>query len=379
MKKPKLPRPRAGVFSTSIYQPGRPLEEVLAEYGLETAVKLASNENLFGVSPKAVEAMRNAVERVAFYPDTNGVLLCRKVAELGGVELPNVLLGNGTVELIYDLLRAYVDPGDEVVMGAPSFSAYPIATRLMGGVPVEVPVTDERGLDLPAMGAAITERTKIVFLPNPNNPTGTLFSAGQLDEFLATVPEGVLVVVDEAYHDWVVHPEYPDSMSLLRRGEPVMVLRSLSKSLGIAGVRIGYGAAPVEVASAIRQVQVPFHCSVPAQAAALAGLDDTAFVEDCRKKLDASRKAFEGELRARGIEYIPSFANFVMLRPSQEPRLVSEALLRRGFIVRPGEDLGAPGWLRVTVGPGDVMERFLIAYQEACDELANEPARGNGG
>lgn len=378
MKKPKLPRPRAGVFSTRIYQPGRPLEEVLAEYGLDSAVKLASNENLFGVSPKAVAAMHEACDRVAYYPDTNGVHLCRKVAEITGVEEASVLLGNGTVELIYDLLRAYVDPGDEVVMGAPSFSAYPIATRLMGGVAVEVPCDEEQGLDLSGMAAAVTERSKIVFLPNPNNPTGTLFSADALEAFLGGLPAGVLVVLDEAYHDWVVHPEYPDSMALLRGGEPVVVLRSLSKSLGIAGVRIGYGVAPAEVAAAVRQVQVPFHCSVPAQAAALAGLDDQDFVEGCRRKLEASRRAFEGELRARGVEYIPSFANFVMLRPPLPPRQVSEGLLRRGFIVRPGEDLGAPGWLRVTIGPDELMNRFLIAYQEACDELAGESARSNG-
>ena len=373
MSRRRLPEPRPGVFSTKLYQPGRPLEEVLAEYGLSHAHKLASNENLFGVSPRALAALQAATERVNYYPDNAGVHLSRQVASHCGVEVAQVALGNGTVELIYDLVRAYVAPGDQVVMGTPSFSAYPIATRVQGGEAVEVPLTPDHRLDLPAMAAAVGPRTKLVFLPNPNNPTGTLVDRDEVETFLQALPEGVLVVLDEAYHDYIRDPGYPDSLGYFRAGAPVAILRSLSKSLGIAGLRIGYGVVPESVQAALRQVQVPFHCSLPAQAAAMAGLEDQDFVAESCRRLEAARAYLVAGLAARGLESVPSHANFVMLRPGVDPRAAAQGLMRRGLIVRPGEDLGAPGWLRVTVGPEAIMEEFLVALDQVRAELAGQP------
>lgn len=361
---PKLPRPKDTIFSTALYQPGRPLEEVLAEFGLDRAHKLASNENLFGSSPRALAALREAVDGVNYYPDTNCVLLGREIAADLGVAPEEVVLGNGTVELIYDLIRAYIGPGTSIVVGAPSFTAYPIATRIEGGEVLAVPLDASHTLDLDAMAAAIREDTRLVFLPNPNNPTGTMFPADALDRFLARVPEGVLVVLDEAYHDYLRgSPGYPDSVALFRAGHPVCILRSLSKSLGIAGLRIGYGVFPPEVARSLRQVQVPFHCSGPAQAAARAGLADQEFLEATREALADAREHLYRRLEGLDLEYVPSFANFVMIR-LDDPRGVARALMARGLIVRPGEDLGAPGWLRITVGPREIMDVFADALGE---------------
>lgn len=374
----RLPRPRASVFSTEVYQPGRPIEEVLAEFGLKSAHKLASNENLFGVSERAREAAHQALDGVNYYPDTNGVLLRRELAARLGVAPEEVRLGNGTVELIYDLIRAYSGPGTSVVAGKPSFSAYPVATRLVGGEAIEVPNRmPGNALDLEGLVAAVRDDTTLLFLPNPNNPTGTLYTRAELDALLGRVPDGVLVVLDEAYHDYIDHPEYPDSVALLKAGAPVCILRSLSKSLGIAGLRIGYGVFPAEVSAVLRQVQLPFHTSVPAQAAARAGLEDQDFLRRTRDQLAAAREHLYRGLEARGLEFVRSHANFVLIRMDRPVRPLARAMMARGVIVRPGEDLGAAGWLRVTVGPEPVLDDFLEALDAVLQEDGDEGGRGS--
>lgn len=359
-----LPALRPGLYSAKPYTPGRPLQEVLEEFGLTSAHKLASNENLFGVSPKAMAALREAIEGVGFYPDTNSLALAEKIASRVGVKAEEVKWGNGTVELIYDLANIYLEPGDEVVMGAPSFVAYPIATRINQGVPVEVPCKEGFQLDLDAMLEAITPRTKLVFVPNPNNPTGTLIKKKDLESFLGKLPSGVLAVIDEAYHDFITDPDYPDSMALYRDGAPILVMRSQSKSLGLAGLRVGYCVAPAEVTAALRQIQIPFHVNVPAQAAALAGLDDQEFLDEMREKMSEARDFVHAELDKRGIEYVPCHANFFMMKLKMPAEKAGHELMKKGIIVRPGDNLGAPNWLRVTVGPIPVMEDFFRAVDE---------------
>lgn len=372
---PKLPDPKPSLFSTALYQPGRPIEDVLAEFGLTRALKLASNENLFGISPRARKAFEAAAGQVNYYPDTACLRLARALSTRLEVPEGRIVFGNGTVELIYDLIRAYVVPGAEVVVGTPSFSAYGIATRIEGGSVVEVPVRGDSALDLVAMRAAISPRTRLVFLPNPNNPTGTIYDRDELARFLAELPGGILVVLDEAYHDYMDDPSYPDSQALLRAGEPVGILRSLSKSLGIAGLRIGYGLFPEPVARALRQVQVPFHCSLPAQAAALAGLEDREFLATTRARLRTCRAMLAKGLKAAGYEVVPSHANFMMFRVGDDARPLARALMARGVIVRPGEDLGAPGWIRVTVGPEETVHEFL----EALAAVKNGSEAKSGG
>jgi histidinol-phosphate aminotransferase len=364
MKNHTLPAPREGLFASKLYKPGRPIQEVLAECGLTSAHKLASNENLFGISPKALEAIAKNVPEVRFYPDNSCVLLTAKLAKRLEVKPEQIVWGNGSVELIYDLLNAYTSPGDEMIMGAPSFSAYPIATRVHQGVAVEVPLTGDHRLDLEAMAAAITPRTKLVFLPNPNNPTGTIVSAEELDTFLKRLPDGVLAVLDEAYYDFIVDPSYPDSLKLFKEGAPLMILRSLSKSLGIAGIRVGYGVLPAEMATALRQVQVPFHVSLLAQGAVMAGMDDHDFLIKTRDLMIEARDYLMGALKERNLEAVPSHANFLMMRMGIPAREAAQKLLYKGFIVRPGEDLGAPGWLRVTVAPIAIMKEFMTAVDE---------------
>lgn len=373
MSKSALPTPRPGVFATEIYRPGRPLKQVLADFGLSKAFKLASNENLFGSSPKALKALEACLTDVNYYPDTNCHELGQKLAARSQVDLDQVVFGNGTVELIYDLIRTFVGPGDSVVMGAPSFSAYPIATRLCQGEAREVPLDAAHRLDLDLMAQAVDETTKLVFVPNPNNPTGTLHGRAALERFLDRLPEGPLVIFDQAYHDYIDAADYPDGVEWLREGRPVMVLRSLSKSLGIAGLRIGYGLAPTAIADALRQVQVPFHCSIPGQVAALAGLEDQDFVTQSRDRMiEARKKMFQG-LKQRDLEPIPSQANFLMFRSPQEAdRDFARSLMKLGWILRPGSDLGAPGWIRVTVAPQEWIADFFQALDQVRGELPGQ-------
>jgi histidinol-phosphate aminotransferase len=344
------------------YEPGKPVEELAREMGLQPGdiIKLASNENPLGPSPKAIAAMREMLERAHFYPDGGGWALRGAIAGKLGLERGNVILGNGSNEIIEFIGHAFLRPGDEVVTARHAFAVYTLMAQLFGATTVEVA---DPGYchDLEAMLAAVTLRTRQIFVANPNNPTGTLVSQEQIDRFMAAVPEHVLVIFDEAYYEFLDNP--PDVLKYVREGRNVVVMRTFSKIQGLANLRIGYGLAPQAIAEVLQKTRQPFNANGIAQAGALAGLEDEDHMRRTRELTHEGREFFEGEFRALGLEYVPSFANFVLVRVG-DGDAVFQALLRRGIIVRAMRSYKLPGWIRVSVGTMDQNRRFVAEIRD---------------
>jgi len=348
------------------YEPGKPVEEVQRELGLERCVKLASNEGPFGPFPAALEALSRCVEDLNRYPDGGAWKLRSALAERLGVRFEEVAIGSGADGLIDCLSQAILDPGDEIVCGWPSFPSYVIDAAKQGAVSVRVPLHDER-YDLDAILAAIGPRTSIVYVCHPNNPTGTMNTRAELDGFLDAVPEHVLVVVDQAYLEYVVDPDYPDAIEeYFKAGRPIAVLRTFSKIYGLAGLRVGYMVAPEEVVRNANKVRRAFDVSSAAQSAALASLDDTA---ELARRRAANAEAI-GELadllRSQGLTPAgPAVANFLYVDTGSDCRPLFEALLAEGVIVRPLHGFGAPTAIRVTCGTEDENRFFADALARA--------------
>jgi len=364
MSRPRLTR--ACVEELRPYVPGKPIEEVQREYGLRDIIKLASNENPLGPSPKALQAICEAAAGVRLYPDNDCYYLKRALARKLGVGPAQVLVGHGSDELIHNIGLAFISPGDEVMMCEGPFSQWEFTAKLMDGVPVYVPMKEFR-YDVEAMARRLTERTKVVFIGSPNNPTGTIVTRGELEWFMEAVPESTIVVMDEAYCEYVHDPEYPDSLDLVREGRRVIVLRTFSKIYALAGLRVGYGATTPELAEALEKVREPFNVSSVAQAAALASLEDGEQVARTRALNREGRDYFCREFARLGLRYAPSEANFVWVDVRRDCRVVFEGLLRRGVIVRTGDIFGAPRHIRVTTGTREQNERFVKALEEVLE------------
>lgn len=348
---------KAAVRTQPVYEPGKPIEYVARELGLDPAgiIKLASNENPFGPSPRAVEAAKRALEQGELYPDGGCFELRQKLAVERGLQPDQLVIGNGSNEIIELLGHVFVGPGDEVVMAAPAFVVYKLVTLLFGAKAVEVPLRDWRH-DLPAMAQAITPATKLVCVCTPNNPTGTANSEAELVAFLQGLPEHVVAVVDEAYAEFLERA--PDLRPLIAAGRKIVCLRTFSKIYGLASLRIGYGYGSAEVCALLNRVRQPFNVNAIAQAAALAALDDREFAARCARDNRAGLRQLEEGCRRLGLEIVPSVANFLLVRVGDGGR-VFDALQRRGVIVRPVKSYGLPDWIRVTVGSTEQNERFL--------------------
>jgi len=346
------------------YVPGRPIEEVERELKIR-AVKLASNENPLGPSPRAVEAAREALTGANRYPDGGGHYLREALAGLHGIPLENVILGLGSSELIDLSARMMLRPGDEGLTSLGAFPLFYIAIQATGGELVTVALKNH-AFDLDMIANSITRRTRCIILANPNNPTGTMFTADEFDSFLSRVPEDVLVVLDEAYCDYVQHPGYSRSIERVRGGANVLVLRTFSKVHGLAGLRIGYGIGPAALLREMDKVRTPFNTSGVAQAAALAALGDG---EHTRRSIESNR---EGMLQlSAGLDHIsakhvPSFGNFIYIEAGIRASEVASALEKLGVIVRPLDWMGMPDGLRVTVGTTEENEKFLAAYAKTA-------------
>lgn len=359
------PRPRASVLAIAPYVPGRPAAEVRDQYNLDHVVKLASNENPFGPSPRALEAASRALAGMNWYPDGGTVALRERLAALFGLRRANIILGNGSDEVIMLLALAYLEPGDEAVLATPPYMIYRNAIHMAGGRPIGVPLRDSTH-DLEAMAAAITVRTKVVFVANPHNPTGTVVTAPVLRHFATQVPPSTLLVVDEAYHDFVDDALRHSGRALLHEYPNVVALRTFSKAYGLAGLRAGYALAHPDVIATLDRIRPPFDLNLAAQAAALAALDDTAYVARVVMETRSGRARLLEIARRHGLEAIPSQANFVLMRVS-DSLACTEALQRRGVIVRPGENLGVPGWIRVSVGTHADLSCFEAALDAVMD------------
>lgn len=345
------------VLNLVAYEPGKPVEELAREMGLrpDEIIKLASNENPLGPSPRALEAMREMLGRSHFYPDGGGWALRNAIAERLGVGRENVILGNGSNEIIEFIGHAFLKPGDEVVTAQHAFAVYTLMAQLFGATTVSVPDPGYRH-DLEGMLAAITPRTRQVFIANPNNPTGTLVTQAEIDAFMARVPDHVLVVFDEAYFEFLDEP--PDVVQYVRAGRNVVIMRTFSKIQGLANLRIGYGIAPAHLAEVLQKTRQPFNANGIAQAGALAGLADEEHMRRTRELTHEGRAFLEAAFAERGLEYVPSFANFVLVKVGDGDRIF-KALLQRGLIVRAMRSYKLPEWIRVSVGTMEQNRRFV--------------------
>ncbi len=355
------------IRAISPYIPGRPIEEVEREMKIR-AVKLASNENPLGPSPRAVEAARAALAESHRYPDGGGHYLREALAGLHGVPMENVILGFGSSELIDLSARLMIRPGEEGLTAQGTFALFYIAIQATGGTLVALPLKDY-GFDLRALARAITPRTRYIVLANPNNPTGRMFTADEFDAFLRRVPEDLLVVLDEAYCDYVSHPNYSRSIELVRSGANLLVLRTFSKVHGLAGLRIGYGIGPAPLLAEMNKVRTPFNTSGVAQAAALAALGDVEHIQRSVESNRAGMAQLSRGLDRLGAKWVPSFGNFIYVEAGPRAARMATDMEKQGVIVRPLGWMGLPEGLRITVGTAEENEKFLFAFGRTCAAL----------
>lgn len=361
-------KPLEYVSQIKPYVPGKPIKELERELGITECIKLASNENPAGPSPRAVKALKELLENsreLCRYPDGSGYYLKNALSEKlssGSIKVSTdeIILGNGSNELLDTVARTFIAPGDEAVMATPSFVVYSMAVRAIGGIAHEIPLKDYTH-DLAAMADAITPKTKMVFIANPNNPTGTINRRAEFDAFMKRVPEGVLVVMDEAYYEYVSDSEYPETLKYFAEGRDILILRTFSKVYGLASLRIGYGIAKKEIISEMNKVREPFNTNSLSQEAALAALEDTEHLKKSVGINEDGKKYLYREFDSLGLKYVPTEANFIYMVLERDSRELFDALLRKGVIVRP---MG-PKQIRVTIGLPEENRRFIEALKES--------------
>jgi len=352
------------------YVPGKPVEELERELGIRDSIKVASNENPLGPSPKAVAAIRKALGNLHRYPDGNGTFLKEALAARLKVKPDNIVLGNGSNEILELLAATFMVEGDQGVMSEHSFVVYSLAVDSRGYQKVVTKPTSRFGHDLEEMAKALSDRTRMVFIANPNNPTGTYVTKKEFEKFLASVPERVIVVMDEAYFEFVDKKDYPDALDYFKAGHRNLVpVRTFSKIYGLAGLRLGYGVVDEEMAGYLNRVRQPFNTNSLAQVGALAALDDKEHVRRTRRNNAAGMNYLEKRFKRMELEFIPSVTNFMLFRPGVDAGSIYQRLLRKGVIVRPMGGYKLPEWLRVTIGTPAENKRFSKALEEVLGSL----------
>ena len=358
------------ILGIAPYEPGKPIEELEREYGVHDAIKLASNENPLPPSDKVQKAIAAQLAHLNRYPDGSGFYLRQAVAKKHGFAQDQIVLGNGSNELIELAVRTFLKPGDEAIVPHPSFVVYPMIVQAAGGIRVMVMLKDHR-LDLEAMARAITPMTKMVFVANPNNPTATIVTADEVEAFMARMPERTIVIFDEAYMEFAMGPDFPNTLEYVRQGRKVLVLRTFSKAASLAGLRVGYGVADADAVALMNRIRQPFNVNSLAQAAALAALEDEPHVQECVRMIDAGRQFLYDEFTALGIRYVPSRANFILVDVGRSASDIYQRLLKEGVIVRPMTPFGMESALRVTVGTPEENRRLVKALKTV---LGRSPA-----
>lgn len=356
-------RCRNQILNIKPYIPGKSIEEVQRELGLDDIIKLASNENPLGSSMKAKAAIEKTLNQLHLYPDGHCISLKDKLSSRLGVNSDQIIIGNGSDEILKLIAEAYLDPSDEVIIADPTFSEYRFVSTLMGSTIKEVKLSDYRH-DLEAMLTAVTENTKIVFICNPNNPTGTIVSDIELNQFMAKIPKEILVVVDEAYYEYVSDLQYPDTIALLKEYPNIMITRTFSKVHGLAALRIGYGIATASVISNLNRVKEPFNVNLLAQAAAQASLEDQEYLDRSITDNEAGKQYLYHEFHKLALAYVPSETNFILVNLKQDAEQLARRLLEKGIIIRSANPFGLSTYIRVTIGTMDQNRRFIAALRE---------------
>ncbi len=350
------------ILGIAPYEPGKPIEELERELMIHNPIKLASNENPLPPSDRVQKAIIAALSSLDRYPDGSGFYLRQALAKKHGVMPDQVVLGNGSNELIELLVRSFLRPGDEAVVPHPSFVVYPMIVQAAGGVRVMVMLKDFR-LDLDAMARAITPMTKIVFVANPNNPTATIVTRDEVEHFMSRVPERTIVVFDEAYIEFAMGPDFPDTLSYVKQGKKLVVLRTFSKAASLAGLRVGYGIADADAIALMNRIRQPFNVNSLGQVAALAALDDEAHILECVRMIEAGRHFLYDEFKRIGLQYVPSRANFILVDVGRNAADIYQKLLHQGVIVRPMTPFGLETALRITVGTPEENRKLVKALR----------------
>ncbi|MCP5160634.1 MAG: histidinol-phosphate transaminase [Hahellaceae bacterium] len=351
-----------GVQGLQPYVPGKPVDELERELGISNIVKLASNENPLGPSDAALNAIQKCLKDLCRYPDGNGFILKSALADKLSVGLNQITLGNGSNDILELIARAFGDERSEIIFSQYAFAVYPIATQAIGAKAVVVPAV-AWGHDLKAMADAITPATRIIFIANPNNPTGTWIDSATLLAFMKRVPENVMVVLDEAYGEYIDLPDFPDGVSFLEQFPNIIVTRTFSKAFGLAALRVGYSVSHPQVADVLNRVRQPFNVNQPALVAATAALSDSAYLARSREVNSKGMLQLESGFKTLGLDFIPSVGNFVCVDVGRDARPVYDALLREGVIVRPVGNYGMPRHLRVSIGLESENARFIAALK----------------
>lgn len=348
----------------SPYVPGKPIEEVKREYGLEEIEKLASNENQIGPSPMAVEAVIRAVKDINFYPEASAIDLRRDISKHLNVKVENIVVGNGGEELLSVIAQTFINEGDEVIVATPSFGIYNTTTTLLGAKIISVPFKDMK-YDLNGFEKSITEKTKIIYVCNPNNPTGNIISKNELKPFIDRVPESTVIVLDEAYYEFAaVNSEYPNSLEYLSKRPNTIIIRTFSKVCGIAGLRIGYAITSEEIAAQMNKIKLTFDVNRLAQEAARGALKDTAHMQKTVELNYRSLHMMEAFFDEMGFSYFKSNANFIFVDVQRHSKMIFEELIKRGVIIRPGYLWGWDNWIRVSTGTEDQTQKFIDKLKE---------------
>lgn len=358
-----------GVKSLSPYQAGKPIEELERELGITNIIKLASNENPFGFPESAKQAIINQLNDLTRYPDANGFELKAAVSKKFGVAPNQVTLGNGSNDLLELFAHTFAGEKDEIIYSQYAFIVYPLVTKAINAVAREIPAKNW-GHDLEGFLAAINEKTKLIFIANPNNPTGNFLTEAEVDRFLAKVPENVIVVLDEAYTEFTAENERLNSFGLLQKYPNLIISRSLSKAYGLAGLRIGYAVSNPEIADLLNRVRQPFNCNSLALASAVAVMNDDEFVKKVAENNRLEMARYEAFCQAQDLEYIPSKGNFITIDFKQPAAPIYEALLREGVIVRPIAGYGMPNHLRISIGLPEENDRFFKALIKVLKDIA---------
>ena len=356
---------RKNIFDVKQYIPGKPIEEVERELGLKDVVKMASNENCLGASPKAMEAIRKNIGKVNRYPDSSMFYLKKKLSRELGVKEDNLILGNGSDEIIVLAIKTFLNDNDEVIIAKPTFLIYEIASQVQNAKINFVPLTSDFKYDLAAMSRALTSKTKIIFIANPDNPTGSYVSKNELNNFLEELPRDIIIFLDEAYFEFADYTfsDYPNGIDYLSKHN-VIVARTFSKAYGLAGLRIGYGISDPEIINYMERVREPFNVNLLAQAAALAALDDKAFLKKTLKYVAAEKKFLYAAFRKMGLKYVESATNFILVDVKKDCRQVFGMLLKKGVIVRDMKGWGMDTFIRVTAGTRTENKKFIEALTE---------------
>jgi len=352
---------RENIANLKNYKPGKPVEELKRELGIDEAVKLASNENPLGASPLAIKALKKNLNGIYRYPDGSCYYLRKKLAQSLGTAEESLIFGNGSDEIIVMALRAFIKPGDEVIICQPTFLIYRIAALAVGAKVITVPAQDFK-YDLTAMLKAITPRTKMIFIANPNNPTSTYVTKDELDAFMKEVPDEVITFIDEAYYEFVEEPDFPSGLEYVK-GKPVIVTRTFSKCYGLAGLRVGYGISDPEIVNCLNKVREPFNVNSLAQVAAIAALDDDAHLARSRKIIQEGRGYLTANFERLNLKVVPSAANFILVLIKNSCR-IAEELLKKGLIVRSMESWGINDAIRVTIGQKKENQQLIKALEK---------------